>query len=310
MPKTLIVTGARHHHVRTVFASLCGTMAVSLLFTSVLLVWLNHTLTNSTTYNSIVGPLAEKPEIQYFVAEQASQQIVKSAPIIETANTLLPPDVIVGKTPEQLQPLVKAKVYTAVLQIVRAPQFANVWKQTNITAHQALVTQLTSSKPQAVTLDLSPIITTVIEQLKQTELAPVASQLTIDPAAAKLDLKGGIIDKAAAYYQLFQKLLIGLIALVVVLLVLAVVASVHHLKTLRRILIVVGVIALLLAVMLEAPSFIYVGGSTPVEQKAVAQIARSLFHDLQLFSLWAGLACIAAALGSKIYTIRTATPKK
>jgi hypothetical protein len=297
-----------HHRIRTTLASLCGALAISLLFTAILLVWLNRTLTDTGTYIRIVGPLADKPDIQNFVADQASEQIIKSAPINDVAQTLLTPEQIAGKTPEQLRPLVKSHVYTSVQQIVRSSQFATAWEQTNRQAHTALVAQLKSDTPTDLTLDLSPIVTSVTDQLKQTQLAPVSEQLKVDPASARVSLKGGILDKAASYYRTFQKALFGLVILVVGLFALTIIISVHHFKTLRRILLLVGISALVLAAILEAPSYIYVGGVGATEQKAIAQIARSLFQDLQLFCAWFGAACIAVAIATKIYTRRHRIP--
>jgi hypothetical protein len=91
------------HRVRTTFASLFGILAVLLIMSSVVSIWLNRTLTDTNTFVGVIAPLAQKPEIQNFVAQKASEELVKNAPTQDLANALLPAGAATGKSDEQVK---------------------------------------------------------------------------------------------------------------------------------------------------------------------------------------------------------------
>src|SRR5262249_20128562 len=95
--KNLTTSPKKHHFIRTPLASLCGTIALALIFSSILVVWLNRTLTDTTTYVSTVTPLVTKPAVQTFLADTITDQIVKQAPIDDIAHAILPAGQADGK---------------------------------------------------------------------------------------------------------------------------------------------------------------------------------------------------------------------
>jgi hypothetical protein len=289
-----------HHRWRTFFASLFGTLAVSLVLSSLVIVWLNRTLTNTSTYVKTVAPLAHKPEIQTFIAQKATDAIVKSAPLSDLATALIPGQ-NTDKSVDQIKNLLQPVVYDNVLKVVQSPAFAQLWQNTNQMAQAALVSQL-SSNSSMISLDLSPLVTGVVGQLKTTQLAAVSDQIDVKPDAAK-------ISRAQQYYQNFQRATWALVATTLVLLVLAVVISVHHLKTLRRILFGTGILSLLLAFSIWASSYITVGNNSDLATKnAIVAIVQTLLHSLQLASLILGIGCIVTAVALKVYTKFNQTP--
>lgn len=308
-PATLII-GPRPHRVRTALAALCGIIALCLVLFSILVVWLNRTLTNTDTYVATVAPLVDDPAIQSFVAKTAVDTVLKNDLPPEAIAMLVPAADAAGKTPEQLKQAAGDALGKNVLQIMDSEQFQATWRNTNANAHRQLVSQLQSDSGQ-LSLDLSPVVRDIVAQLKTTQLAPVADQIVLPVDAGKVNLKGGSIEQAHTYYKQFQTGTVVLVVLTIVAIALCVLLSVQHWRTLRRILIGTGIISLVLAVVLQAPSIIKLSGADVVIQRAALAFAGVLFHDLQVFLVIFGLSCFAAAIVSKVYsTMRRHAAKK
>ncbi|HSX46424.1 MAG TPA: hypothetical protein VLF87_00310 [Patescibacteria group bacterium] len=291
---------AKHHFVRTTFATLFGMLAVWLILASIVVVWLNRTLTDTSTYVKTVSPLVTKPEVQNFIAQKASEQLVNNAPITDIASTLLPADQITGKTPDQLKPLVQSAINDDIKQVVSTPQFAKLWQTTNQTAHTQLIQQIKAGAP-TLTLDLHPAIVGAIDQLKSSKLSAVSDKIDISEDAGKIELKGSGIEKVHQYYDTFQKATLALVLAAIVLAALCIWISVHHMKTLRRMLIMTAISVLILALALRAPSFVHLKTGDPVQTQAAITIAETLLRNLQLAALVLGIGCIVIAIATKLY---------
>ena len=299
-PQTTTTT-TNHNPARTFFASLFGFFAVLLILSSIVSIWMNRTLTNTDTFVAVVAPLASKPEVQAFVAQKASEQLVKNAPTQDLANLLLPAGSEAStQTDAQLKALLQPMVYNNVLKVVSSPAFAAIWKSTNQTAHAALVSQLNNNTGN-LSLDLNPLIDNVVSQLKTTDLGVVGDQITVNPEAGKINLESTGISKAHNYYTAFKSSTIIVIIAALICVGASIALSVHHLKTIRRILFSTGICALLLAASIEVPALVAVRVTDTSTQKVVVIIIQSLFHNLQIASLITGVVCITAAIGTKVY---------
>lgn len=291
---------ARHHHIRTLFASVLGTVALGLILISILAVWLNRTFTNTGAYVGAVAPLVTKPDVQNFIASKVSDQLLSNASVQDLANALLPVNQLSGRTTAELKTELQPIITADVLQVIDSAQFAALWRSVNQTAHQQLIQQL-NAKSSSLTLNLHPAIVDVVNQLKTTQLRTVADKLSVDPSAGQLNLTGSGIDKAHTIYTRFQQ---GTWLIVVATLAAAigsVALSVHHSKTLRRIMVGSAAIALALAGTIQALAAIKITGSDELQQKAVTAIASTLLHNLQLACLVLAGVCVAIAVGSKLY---------
>ncbi len=290
------------HKVRTFFSALAGTFAVWLILSSLTVVWLNRTLTDTNTFVKTVGPLVEKPAIQHLVADKVTDNVVKNAPTKDLAKELLPNAVVV-KSPdiEQLKTSLRPIIENNVLKIVQSQQFDSVWQQTIQTSHASLVQQINSSNPTEISLDLSPAVNGVIAQMKTTQLSPIVKNIKIKPDTGKLNIKSDKLAAVHHYYMLLKQATIVIILLAIVMVAVCISLSVHHGKTIRRILLLTGIFALLQAAILQTPSLITITGQNAVEQDAARVIIQSLVHNLQVASLAVGIVCIGAAFGSKLY---------
>jgi hypothetical protein len=300
----------KSHHVRTVFAALFGIIAVWLILTSILVVWVNRTLTDTTTFSSTVAPLATKPAVQDFVIQKVDDAITKNNSVLDLAGSLLPASEISLMPVAQLQTQVNGLIKSNVTTIVQSPQFAALWQTTTVSAQTQLINQLKSDNTN-LTIDLSSAVTAIIAQLKQTDLAPISDKITVTGDTGKLNLKGSGIVNAHHYYKMFQGATIGIVLLAIIMIALAVIVSVHHTKTIRRILLVTGIESLILAAALQIPNFIKAGtGDGHLEKAAALAFAQVLLHNLQVASLIIGVICVVVALGSKLYSNMAAKKKK
>jgi hypothetical protein len=289
-----------HHPVRTFFAAVFGLIALWLVFASVLLVWLNRTLTDTPTFVQTVVPVLSEPKIQTFITEKATDQLLASVPAPELATRLLPPAEVAGKTPEQLTPLVRPVLGSKIKDFIGSPKFSELWKSTIESTHTKLTAQLRSGQGD-MEIDLSPAIAGALEQLKTTELGPMAGQIQIPAEAGKLHIAGGSLDQAYRAYNQLQQSTIIVLAAALLAIALSVWLSVHHNKTLRRILMGSGLMAFGVAAILQAPSIVPIKSDDPVTRDAVIALSAVIFHNLQLACLVMGGVCVVLALGSKIW---------
>lgn len=276
-----------------------------LVAASVLVVWANRTLTDTNTYVQTVGPVLEQPALQDAIANKLTEQIMGSVSLKDLAAGLLPPDqVAAAKTPEQLnalQPQMRLVIHDGVVEVLRSPHLQQVWTDTNRTAHAELIRQLDAGAPQ-VALDLTPLQTAVIDALKQSKLAPVATKLDEGPARPMVvGLAGKPLEQIRRGYRLLQAGTPVVVLLTILCAAVSVWASVHHIKTLRRMLVGTGVGALLAAGVLALPSVVTLPGAGPDTGRLAAALVTALLHGLEMACLWLGCGCLVLALGSKLY---------
>ncbi len=304
MPNTKINTAkvvVKSHKLRTFFASVTGAIAVCLILSSVTVVWLNRTLTNTGTFVATVGPLASKPAIQNFVAEKVTDQLLKNASTQDLAHQLLPGNQIAAQASSVLQDRLSSLVQTNVQQVIQSPGFLTLWENTIRSAHASLVAQLNNGNPSSINLDLSPAINGVVSELKSTQLRPVADQITISPNAGNLIIKSNNLSRIHHYYELFKEGTFVIVGIAVLMAALAIWLSVRHGKTARRILLATGILALLQGLLLEAPAVVKLPGNDAAAQAAARTVAEALLHNLQVASLTLGGLCIVAVVGSILY---------
>jgi len=298
MTKQAEKNGSQHHRVRTVFAALFGFVALWLILASVVVVWLNQTVTDTNTYVSTVGPVADRPEVQDYFANKVGELISQNATVQDVAPLVLSAGQAAGKTPEQLQQAINSVVRESVQSTVRTPQFAKLWRDTNRTTHQQLMRQIESGNG-SVELDLTPAFSSLLAQLKTTKLGPVIERLDIPVSTAKLKLEGKAIKDIHDAHQRLKQLTLALVILAVVFAGAATVTSTHHVKTVRRIAFGTGVGLLALAGSLQAVSLLKPSSGNPDQELAVV-IGKTLVHGLWFSALIAGTVLTLLSVASKI----------
>lgn len=297
----------RHHYIRTTFSSLFGFIALGLIIASILVVWIDRTLTNTDEYVRTVAPLVTKPDVQNFVVDKASDGLLKNkdAPVQDIATQLLGADQVAGKTDDQLRaeitPIVKSSLHT----VVASPQFAALWAQSNRDVHSQLISQLNSNSP-TIALNFHPLITGVIGELGTTRLGFVKDKLDLKPDAGVVAIQGKQIVTVHKVYNYFKTAMLAIIVLALFAAVLCVLISVHHGKTARRIALATGIYCAFLALALSATSLVKSGGSVAAQQKMAIALVNGVTHDLRLSLIVIAVVCIVGALGSKLYAVKLA----
>lgn len=300
---------ARKHVIRTLVASLFGTIALFLILMSILVVWLNQTLTNTSVYVNTVAPLATQPAIQNFVTQKVTSELLTAGSTQNLASGLLPASETAGQTLAQQSAEVQTVISQSVAQVVSSPSFAGLWKSTNQSTQEQLISELDSNSAN-IALNLHPALLGVFNLLNSTKLAAINSHFQLPSSAGVLSLKGSAIPTIHKIYTYFKDGTWILLAVTLACIGICIWASVHHIKTLRRILIGTGFISLFLASLIKSPIIILNSqNQTGVEQQAILAVINVLLGKLFLACLILGIVCILAAVGSKLYSKFLAKPK-
>lgn len=291
-----------HHYVRTVFASLFGFFAVALIIVGILVVWLNSTISNTSQYTKTVSPLAADPDVQAFVVSKASSSLLdgKDAPIRDITKELFGESQVAEKTNEQLRALAAPLVQSSLKTVISSPAFATLWEANNKSVHEQLIRQLKSNSP-TIQLNFQPLITGTINELVTTKLGFVKDKLEIKDTTGIVTIEGDQLTTFRKSYNNFQKALLAIITLAILFTALCIIISVHHLKTVRRIALMTGIFAGVLAALLSASSLIAVGGNDVLQQKFVAALFNGVTHDLRIGLVVIAIIGIGGAIASKIY---------
>ncbi len=297
----IFVSRPQHHFIRTFLASIFGALALNLILASVLVVWLNQTFTNTDVYMRTVAPLIMKPDIQNYIVDKTTENIVRNTETSQLAAAVLPAADIVGKSEQQLRSASSSVIRKNIAEIINTAQITRLWETTNRMAHADLIRQLNSDN-DTIVLDISPLIGGMLEQLESSQLAGIKDQMQLPAEAGRLQLSGAAIKRAHVYYRDLQSAIVILIAATVVSTMLCVLFSVEHTRTFRRILIGTAFSTLFTAISLRSISLLKLKNLSPAEQKAAVAFSASLFHDLIIVLLAIGVGCVVLALMSKLYS--------
>lgn len=310
-----INTAPKHHYIRTIVSSLFGFLALALIIISILVVWVDHTVTNTDAYTKTVSPLVSDPDIQAFVVDRASSALLDNseAPIRDIATELLGADVVARSADGQLKAAVTPIIKDSLTTVVSSSQFATLWSNSNREIHAQLISQLKGSAPN-IQLNFHPLIVGAINQLAETKLGFIKDKLDLKADVGTVSVQGDQLEKARKVYDYFQKAMIAIIALAILCLTLCLIISVHHVKTARRIALMTGIFAALLASALSATSLVKPSGTDVAQQKFALALVDGITHDLRIILIVIAVVGIGSAIGSKLYTIikakRSSTVKK
>jgi hypothetical protein len=288
--------------VRTLVASIFGTIAILLIPVSVLVVWLNQTLTNTTNYVAVVGPLISKPAVQNLVAQKITNQLLNESVLQNFGANLGPAEVSAIENTMQLKGLTPTEVQTSVLQVVQSPKFVSLWTDTNRSLHATLIAQLRSGAP-TLTLNVAPFVTGVVNDFTSTVDPRVAALLQINASKTSIGLTGDQASSLDRSYFFLQDGVLLVVGLATVSLLASVGLSLSRLRTLRRILFGAGVGLVLLAAALYTTAHFQATGADPLVTGATVAIIPSITHGLRNDAFVVGLICLGIATGSKLISL-------
>jgi len=174
-------SGGRH---RTRFIVSIALLVVTLLATPLFIVaiWAHVVITDTDRYVSAVGPLADDPDVQQYVAAQLTDAFEQNVDV----NSI-----ISQQLPSNLQPLsgtisnaVNGFVATAANRFTASPAFKTLWVDANRAAHTA-ITRILTGNSKALDLNNGELSLDLGATLRQFQQRLVDRGLTV---ASKVDL--------------------------------------------------------------------------------------------------------------------------
>lgn len=169
---------------RGVFAVIVLTLCVILAPVVVLGTWTRLELVDTDRFVATFAPLADKPEVQTFVASQAMDAINQNVDIDGAIDDLfnglsglgLPPraNAVLPMLKRPVENGVESIISTTVTNFVRSPAFARIWDTALRETHTAAIAALrghsggalTLADDGTITLQLGTVINRVVEQVK------------------------------------------------------------------------------------------------------------------------------------------------
>ena len=211
-----------HHHTRLIIsiALLVVTLVATPLF--IVSIWVHTTITDTDRYVHTVGPLADDPAVQEYVASQLSDAFKENVDVKA---------IVAERLPSSLQPLngtitsaVEGFVATAANRFTASPAFKTLWVDANRAAHRTISKVLTGDTKAldlsngALTIDLGNVLRNFQQRLVDGGL-DVASKVDLSNVHKEVVLADGEavakIEKARDAVGLLQKLVwvLGILAL-------------------------------------------------------------------------------------------------
>jgi len=174
-------SGGKH---RTRFIVSIVLLVVTLLATPLFIVaiWAHTVITDTDRYVAAVGPLADDPDVQQYVALQLSDAFEQNVDVSS---------IISQQLPSALQPLsgtisnaVNGFVATAANRFTASPAFKTIWVDANRAAHNA-ITKILTGDSKALDLNNGELSLDLGDALRQFQQRLVDQGFTV---ASKVDL--------------------------------------------------------------------------------------------------------------------------
>jgi hypothetical protein len=140
------------------------------LISASLLLWLNRTLIDQTSYLAAVTPIIRQPAVQQAITVSATNTIFDNVNVSQIVSQFLPPRAQFLSGPITTQ--VKNYTGQTIAGIIASPKFENFWIVANTHAHTVFlkVAQNSNASP---TIDLNSLYQYLSADLKTTPLAPL-----------------------------------------------------------------------------------------------------------------------------------------
>lgn len=291
---------AKHHYVRTFFAGVFGSLGLTLVVISILVLWLGRLVTDTDTYVNTVSSVVQEKPVQDLVVNRAADALLdnKDVPIDGLAEKLLTPEERASKTNAQLAETIRPLIESDIRVIVSSSSFEALWTNTNRDFHTKLIAGLNNGGD--IEYDLTPIVDGAVSELSKTRFSELQDKIEVPADKAKIVIKSDQIEPVKKIYGIFKLARIVLIVLAVVFIGLAVLLSVHHSKTLRRVLILTGVFFGILAVLLSSTRLLNNLNIDEMEKSAAIAVIDILFSDLRIASIIIAVLSIGVAITTKV----------
>ncbi|MGZ4598380.1 MAG: hypothetical protein ACXVGS_00785 [Oryzihumus sp.] len=210
---------------------------------SVLAVWANREVSDTSRYVETVAPLAHDPDVQAAVTDAVTRQVFTHVDVPSLTSQLLDALQARGVPPELTTRLhalegpinngVQGFVHDQVAKVVASPAFAQAWTQANRVAHEQMVNVLSgkqggavSSKNGQVTVNLGPFVNEVKNRLVAQGFTVASNIPAVNASFTVFQSQG--VTKAQGIYSLLNTLGVWLPILALVLLAIGIYVAGNH----------------------------------------------------------------------------------
>ncbi|MGZ4741612.1 MAG: hypothetical protein ACXVYS_00235 [Oryzihumus sp.] len=210
---------------------------------SVLAVWANREVSDTSRYVETVAPLAHDPDVQAAVTDAVTRQVFTHVDVPALTSQLLDALQARGVPPELTTRLhalegpinngVQGFVHDQVAKVVASPAFAQAWTQANRVAHEQMVNVLSgkqggavSSKNGQVTVNLGPFVNEVKNRLVAQGFTVASNIPAVNASFTVFQSQG--VTKAQGIYSLLNTLGVWLPILALVLLAIGIYVAGNH----------------------------------------------------------------------------------
>ncbi|HEU4355142.1 MAG TPA: hypothetical protein VFT27_06090 [Actinomycetota bacterium] len=315
---------ARQGRLRRIFAVVLIVLTVIVFAAGVAGAWARRTVLDTDRYVATVGPLAEDPAIQEYLARTITNQVFQAldvqgrleAVLAERADRLV---FLAGPITDSVEGFVQDQVN----KVVASEQFARLWTEVNRLAQEQAVrllegdTGVVSIEEGKATLNLVPVATEVLKGVsnvvsellgRSITLPEVTAQTVPAEAVAKIESALGVdlpddfgrivvydSEELAAVQQavdLFNKAVILLAILFVVLFAGAMWVSPRKRRTLVQLMTALAVVLVLERRFAIAAANDVVDGARPENQAAARAVVDAFLGSLLRYTGWFLVAAI------------------
>lgn len=172
--------GTPHRRSRAVVATVLIVLGVLLAPVAVVTGWAKWTLTDTEQFVATYAPLAQSPEVQAYVVDEAMEAVDERADIGGLTQQLVDGLIALGTGPQAtaaLQTLqgtaaggLRSLIEDGVTEFVESDQFANVWAESLRIAHTQLIGTLSNDPAAVATISadgsLGIPLEPIVEQVK------------------------------------------------------------------------------------------------------------------------------------------------
>lgn len=180
----------RSHRIAVSLLLVLGTILTPI---TIVAIFVNTQITDTSRYVQNVTPLAKDPAIQAYVADDVTNRLFEQVDVAAYVRDSLPERA--QRLAGPLQSALKGFVHEATLRILESDQFQKLWVGANRVAHAQLVTVLTGNKsgtivagPKGqVSIDLSALAAQVQQRLQDSGI-DLFSKLPVNKIAGQIPL--------------------------------------------------------------------------------------------------------------------------
>lgn len=292
--------------IRTLSAVFFSIIAALALFPMIISIWANLVLLDANNFASTTTTILVNPKVSNKIATSLSDTIINGDTINDIAQSVLTPEEI-NQPPDQVKAKLKEIFNQNIVQIINTPAIQNNTSNILKTIHTQLIETPTPGAT-TTTINLRPIITSIIDSTKGTKIAIVSTKFTLEDGKGIVTLNADQYKKIENVVHNITNAMWLLITVYILSLALAIFSANNRKRTSRRLLITFGVILLIFGLPILLIPLI-LSGSANSNVAAIMSGAGITFNPLSISMLIAGTISVACGIYLTIKSKKDSKPQ-